>query len=220
MKRYLSVVPVLALLSGCSSSPTKAPETAPAAVEKKTGPAPDQFNVKFDTSKGAFTIEIHRDWAPRGVDRFYELLDSKFLDDARFFRVVRNFVVQFGINKDPKVTGLWNQLNIPDDKVKQSNLRGTITFATAGPNTRTTQVFINLANNRMLDGQGFAPFGKVTEGMDVVDSFYAGYGDMPPGGNGPDPSKVESQGNDYLTGHFSRLDYIKTARVEPLSARQ
>ena len=219
MKRYLPIpavlaVPVLAFMCGCSSSSTKGPETAPAVEQKKTGPAPDHFNVKFDTSKGAFTIEIQRDWAPRGVDRFYELVDSKFFDDGYFFRVVRNFVVQFGIHKEPKVTALWNQLNIPDDKVKQSNLRGTITFATAGPSTRTSQVFINLANNRMLDNQGFAPFGKVTEGMDVVDHLYAGYGDMPPTGTGPDPSKLEAQGNEYLTAHFSRLDYIKTARVE------
>lgn len=215
MKSYLPILPILTVLCGCSSSPTKTTETAPAAVEqKKTGPAPDHFNVKFETSKGAFTIEIQRDWAPRGVDRFYELVDGKFFDDGRFFRVVRNFVVQFGINKDPKVTALWNQLNIPDDKVKQSNLRGTITFATAGPNTRTSQVFINLANNRMLDNQGFAPFGKVSEGMEVVDRLYAGYGDMPPGGNGPDPSKIETQGNEYLANHFARLDYVKTARVE------
>ncbi len=215
MKRYLLISPVLALLCGCSSSPTKSPESAPVAMEqKKIGPAPDHFNVKFDTSKGAFTIEVQRDWAPRGADRFYELLDSKFFDDAYFFRVVRNFVVQFGIHKEPKVTALWNQLNIPDDKVKQSNLRGTITFATAGPSTRTSQVFINLANNRMLDNQGFAPFGKVTDGMDVVDHIYSGYGDMPPGGSGPDPSKIETEGNEYLTAHFSRLDYIKTARIE------
>ncbi len=215
MKSYLPILPLLTVLCGCPSSPTKNTETAPAAVEqKKTGPAPDHFNVEFETSKGAFTIEVQRDWAPRGTDRFFELVDGKFFDNGRFFRVVRNFVVQFGINKDPKVTALWNQLNIPDDKVKQSNVRGTITFATAGPNTRTSQVFINLANNRMLDNQGFAPFGKVSEGMDVVDRLYAGYGDMPPGGNGPDPSKIETQGNEYLANHFARLDYIKTARVE------
>jgi peptidyl-prolyl cis-trans isomerase A (cyclophilin A) len=213
MKPYLLIVPVLALISGCSSSPTKNPESS-AVVEPKKIQAPDHFTVKFDTSKGAFSIEVQRELAPRGADRFYELLDSKFFDDARFFRIVRNFVVQFGINKDPKVTALWNQLNIPDDKVKQSNLRGTITFATAGPNTRTTQVFINLANNRMLDNQGFAPFGRVTEGMDVVDHLYAAYGDMPPTGVGPDPSKIETQGNQYLIDHFPRLDYIKTARVE------
>lgn len=215
MKRYLFVVPLAACFWGCSSSPTKSPEAAPAKVEqKKTTQAPELFNVKFDTSKGAFTIEVHRDWAPRGVDRFYELVDGKFFDDGRFFRVVRNFVVQFGINKEPKVNALWNRLNIPDDAVKESNRRGTITFAMAGPDSRTTQVFINLSSNRMLDKQGFAPFGKVTEGMDVVDALYAGYGDMPPGGNGPDPSKIETQGNEYLDNHFARLDTIKSARIE------
>jgi peptidyl-prolyl cis-trans isomerase A (cyclophilin A) len=215
MKRYLMVVCAVAALSGCSSSPTKSPESSAPAVEtKKAVTAPAQFNVKFDTSKGPFTLEVHRDWAPRGVDHFYELVQDKFFDDARFFRVVRNFVVQFGINKDPKVTSLWGQLNLPDDPVKQSNVRGTITYATAGPNTRTTQLFLNLANNRMLDSQGFAPFGKVTSGMAVVDSLYSGYGDMPPGGSGPDPTKIETQGNDYLARYFGRLDYIKTARVE------
>jgi len=215
MKHYFTVVCAVAALCGCSSSPTKSPETSAAAVEpKKAVTAPAQFNVKCDTSKGAFTIEIHRDWAPRGVDHFYELVQERFFDDARFFRVVRNFVVQFGINKDPKVTSLWGRLNLPDDPVKQSNVRGTITYATAGPNTRTTQLFLNLANNRMLDSQGFAPFGKVTDGMAVVDALYAGYGDMPPGGAGPDPTKIETQGNDYLERYFNRLDYVKTARIQ------
>jgi peptidyl-prolyl cis-trans isomerase A (cyclophilin A) len=182
--------------------------------EKKPVVAPAQFKVKVDTSKGVFTIEVHRAWAPHGVDRFYELVEEKFFDDARFFRVVRNFIVQFGIGKDPKMMSLWNRLNLPDDPVKLSNRRGTITFATAGPNTRTTQVFINLANNQMLDEQGFAAFGRVIDGMTVVDHLYAGYGEMPPQGNGPDPSKIETQGNEYLTNHFDRLDYIKTARVQ------
>lgn len=214
MKNQVAFLCAAAVLCGCSSSPTKAPESSTPAVEKKPVTAPAQFRVRFDTSRGPFTIELYRDWAPRGVDRFYELVQDNFFDDARFFRVVRNFVVQFGINKDPKVNSLWSRLNLPDDPVKQSNTRGTLVYATAGPNTRTTQLFINLANNRMLDSQGFAPFGKVVDGMSVVDSLYAGYGDMPPGGNGPDPSRIETQGNQYLIDHFGRLDYIKTTTVE------
>ena len=199
-------------LVGCSS----APKIAEAPKEPvKAQPAPAQFNALFDTSKGKFTIEVHREWAPMGADRFYELIQDKFFDDARFFRVVRNFVVQFGINGNPKLSEVWRQLKLVDDPVRQSNRRGTITFATAGPGTRTTQMFINLTNNTMLDQQGFAPFGKVVDGMSVVDSFYAGYGDMSPQGPGPDPTRIEVQGNEYLTSHYERLDYIKTARVQP-----
>ena len=195
------IIPLLLILAGCSSKET----TAPAPT--KTGPAPAEFKVKFDTSKGAFTVEIRRDWAPNGADRIYELVENKFYDDARFFRVVRGFVVQWGINKSPDIEALWRQLQIIDDRVKQSNLRGYVTFATAGPNTRTTQVFVNLRNNTQLDGQGFVPLGKVIDGMDVVDSLYAGYGDQ------PQQNMIERQGNQYLESNWPKLDYIKTARV-------
>jgi peptidyl-prolyl cis-trans isomerase A (cyclophilin A) len=197
------IIPILLILAGCSSKATKAP--APA----KTGPAPAEFKVKFDTSKGAFIVEVHRDWAPHGADRIYELVENKFYDDARFFRVVRNFVVQWGIHKDPGIEALWRQLQIVDDRVTQSNLRGYVTFATAGPNTRTTQVFVNLRNNSQLDGQGFAPFGKVIDGMDVVDRMYGGYGEQVQQG------MIERQGNQYLETNWPQLDYIKTARVVP-----
>ena len=196
------IIPILLILAGCSSKET--PATPPLA---KIGPTPAEFKVKFDTSKGAFTVEVHRDWAPHGVDRIYELVENKFYDDARFFRVLRGFVVQWGIHKSPDVEALWRQLQIVDDRVKQTNLRGYVTFATAGPNTRTTQVFVNLRNNVQLDGQGFAPFGKVIDGMDVVDSLYAGYGEQ------VQPNMLERQGNQYPESNWPKLDYIKTARV-------
>ncbi len=178
------------------------------------GKTPDVFRVKLDTSKGPVVIEAHRDWAPRGTDRFYELVKTGFYDDARFFRVLPKFVVQFGINKDPKVSQLWSQLQIVDDPSKQKNEAGTVTFAKRGPNTRTTQIFINMVDNLSLDSSVFAPFGNVVEGMDNVRKLYAAYGEMSPRGNGPDPLKIQAMGNEYLTRDFPRLDYIKTAKVE------
>jgi peptidyl-prolyl cis-trans isomerase A (cyclophilin A) len=170
--------------------------------------APPVFRVVFTTSKGPFTVEVHRDWAPNGADRFYELVKSGFYDEARFFRVVPNFVVQWGIHKDPVVQLNWRSKTIPDDPVTQSNRRGTITFATSGPNTRTTQLFINLADNASLDSTGFAPFGQVISGRSVVFSLYSGYGEM------PDQNQIQMQGNAYLQSQFPQLDYIKTARIE------
>jgi peptidyl-prolyl cis-trans isomerase A (cyclophilin A) len=186
-----------------------------AAESAKTERGPDLYRVKFETSKGTFVVEVHRDWAPFGADRFHELVQAKFYDDARFFRVLKGFVVQWGIHKNPEVEAKWRPLQIVDDPVKESNRRGTITFATGGPNTRTTQVFINLADNQRLDATGFSPFGKVVEGMDVVDSLYAGYGEGAPNGAGPDQQTMEMRGNAYLTDHYPKLDYIKTARVSP-----
>ena len=182
----------------------------PAALNAE---APAVYQAKFDTSKGPFVIEVHRDWAPLGADRFYNLVKNGFFDNARFFRVIEGFMVQFGINGDPKIAGVWRDADIKDDPVKQSNERGTITFATAGPNTRTTQVFINFADNAPLDGQGFSPFGKVVSGMEVVDSLYGGYGEGAPNGNGPDQGRIQSQGNAYLEQDFPKLDFIKTATI-------
>ena len=140
-------------------------------------------------------------------------MKAEFFDETRFFRVLPGFVIQFGINKDPKVSELWNQLQIVDDPSKQLNTKGTVTFAKRGPNTRTTQIFINMVNNPSLDSSGFAPFGKVVEGMEVVEKLYAGYGEMSPNGNGPDPMKIQAMGNEYLIRNFPQLDFIKTARV-------
>ncbi|HWB83732.1 MAG TPA: peptidylprolyl isomerase [Bryobacteraceae bacterium] len=211
----------LLLASGCSSSnqnQTETKSTAPAPAEQapaaKNEQAPELFRVNLDTTKGPVVIEIHRDWAPIGVDHFYNLVKTGFYDGDRFFRIVRNFVVQFGINGDPKTNSLWANSNLPDDPVKESNVAGTLTYATAGPNTRSTQMFINLRNNASLDQQGFAPIGKVVSGMAAVESLYSAYGDMPPQGEGPDPSAIEAQGNEYLDAHFPRLDYIKKATVQ------
>jgi peptidyl-prolyl cis-trans isomerase A (cyclophilin A) len=184
----------------------------PASLNEK---APATYKVKFDTSKGAFVVEVHRDWAPNGADRFYNLVKNGFYNDARFFRVISDFMVQFGINGNPQISKVWRDANIKDDPVKASNKRGMITFATAGPDTRTTQVFINFGNNAGLDDQGFAPFGQVVSGMDVVDSLYSGYGEGAPRGDGPDQGLVQSQGNAYLKKDFPKLDYIKTATIEP-----
>ena len=201
------------VLAGCSPSEPPAKKEAAAPAKKQT--APDVFTVNLDTSKGPIAIEVHREWAPIGADQFYSLVKTGFYDGDRFFRVVRNFVVQFGINGDPKVNRLWSNANLPDDPVTQHNRRSMVTFATARPNTRSTQVFINLKDNSAsLDNSGFAPFGKVTSGMDVVDSFYSSYGDMAPRGQGPDARQIEVDGDGYLAGHFPRLDYIKKATIQ------
>jgi peptidyl-prolyl cis-trans isomerase A (cyclophilin A) len=182
----------------------------PAALNEQ---APAVYKVNVETSKGPFVIEVHRDWAPVGADRFYNLVKNGFYDNDRFFRVISGFMVQFGVNGDPKVSAVWREANIKDDPVRQSNSRGMITFATAGPNTRTTQVFINFADNGALDRMGFAPFGRVVSGMNVVDALYSGYGEGAPRGSGPDQQRVQSQGNAYLTHDFAKLDYIKKASI-------
>jgi peptidyl-prolyl cis-trans isomerase A (cyclophilin A) len=184
----------------------------PASLNEK---APATYKVKFDTSKGTFVVEVHRDWAPNGADRFYNLVKNGFYNDTRFFRVISGFMVQFGINGNPQISKVWRDANIKDDPVKTSNKRGMITFATAGPDTRTTQVFIDFGNNAGLDDQGFAPFGQVASGMEVVDQLFAGYGEGAPRGDGPDQGLVQSQGNAYLKKDFPKLDYIKTATIEP-----
>jgi peptidyl-prolyl cis-trans isomerase A (cyclophilin A) len=171
--------------------------------------APATYEVKFVTTKGDFTVRVTREWAPLGADRFYNLVQHGFYNDASLFRVVPGFVVQFGISAYPQVSKVWQSANIRDDRVAHSNKKGTITFATAGPNTRTTQVFINLGNNGMLDSQGFAPFGEVVEGMSVVESLYGGYADQPTGHQG----EITSEGNPYLQRTFPKLDSIRTASI-------
>ncbi len=177
--------------------------------------APAVFKATFETSKGDFVIEVRREWAPTGADRFFNLVKHGFYDDVRFFRVIAGFMAQFGIHGDPKVSALWRDERIPDDPVKGSNTRGTITFATAGPNSRTTQVFINYGENARLDSLGFAPFGQVVAGMEVVDRLYAGYGEGAPRGQGPNQGKIQTEGNAYLARQFPQLDYIKKATISP-----
>ena len=184
----------------------------PAALKEQ---APPVYKVEFDTSKGPFVIEVHRDWAPNGADRFYNLVKNGFYDDVRFFRVIEGFMAQFGVNGDPKVSAAWREARIKDDPVKVSNKRTFVTFATAGPNTRTTQVFVNYGDNSNLDSQGFSPFGQVVSGMKVVDSLYGGYGEGAPGGRGPNQARVQSDGNAYLASAFPNLDYVKKATIVP-----
>jgi len=198
--------------------PKAEPEaTAPAATEASATPAevaeewpavaPDVFRLKFEASNGDFVIECHKDWAPLGVERFYQLCKEGVYSEARFFRVVPDFVVQFGIPGDPAVARQWREANIKDDPVKQTNAPGYVSFATAGPNTRTSQVFINLGNNRNLDGMGFAPFGQVVEGFDVVKKITSEYGQR------PDQGKIQSQGNAYLKPTYPNMDYIKSVSL-------
>jgi peptidyl-prolyl cis-trans isomerase A (cyclophilin A) len=186
--------------------------------------APATYQVKFTTSKGDFTVTVTRAWAPIGADRFYNLVRHHFYDNAAFFRVLNNppFMAQFGLSAYPEVSKAWTKADLTDDPVTQSNLRGYITFATAGPNTRTTQVFINYADNKRLDSMGFAPFGQVTEGMNVVDNLYGDYGEGAPQGGGPDQEQIEKQGKPYLDKGWPKLDYIKTAVIvgEPVPAKR
>jgi peptidyl-prolyl cis-trans isomerase A (cyclophilin A) len=178
-----------------------------------TAKAPDTYQVRFTTTKGDFVISVTRAWAPQGADRFYNLVRHHFYDNTSFFRVLKGFVVQWGISAYPPVSAAWSHAPIKDDPVVQSNLRGYITYAMGGPNTRTTQVFINLVDNKRLDGMGFSAFGQVTEGMDVVESLYAAYGEGAPDGQGPEQDKIEKVGKSYLDKGFDKLDSIKTATL-------
>jgi len=198
---------------------TAAPKPAAPAANKLLNPAsltakaPDTYKLKFDMSKGAFVVEVHRDWAPMGADRFYNLVRNGFYNNVRFFRVLNGFMAQFGMSGTPAVQKVWGSpaQQLKDDPVKQSNKRGYITFANAGPNSRSTQVFINLVDNTFLDPEGmhFAPFGQVVEGMEVVDMLYTGYGRQ----NVPDQQRITNEGNAYLTKEYPKLDYVKTATI-------
>jgi peptidyl-prolyl cis-trans isomerase A (cyclophilin A) len=184
---------------------------SPATLNEK---APAVYKARFKTTKGDFVIEVNRDWAPHGADRFYNLVKNGFYDDVAFFRVVPGFMVQFGVTGNPDVNEVWQNAHIPDDAVKQSNKPGMVTFATAGPNTRTTQVFINYGENGGLDAQGFAPFGKIVSGMDVIKALHGGYGDGPPFGRGPDQGRIQREGNAFLKRDYASLDYSTKATIE------
>ena len=208
--RFLAVAVCAVLLAGCS-------DNKPAPAARTAAPpehAPDVFQVRFDTTKGPFVVEVNHAWAPHGADRFYELVTSGYFDGDRFYRVARNFVVQWGINGDPNTTRLWSSMRILDDPVKASNKKGALSFAALGPASRTTNVFINLKDNLTLDKQNFPPIGKVVSGMDVVERLYGGYGDIPPRGAGPDPTRIEALGNTYLDSHYPRLDAITKATLQ------
>ncbi len=181
---------------------------------KAIGPAPGQFKTVLHTSKGDVVILAHRDWAPNGADRFFELVKIGYFNKNYFYRSLKGFVVQWGLNGEPQVSKDWSVLTIKDDPPKEKNRRGTVSFAqTEEPNSRTTQVFINLVDNPALDEQKFVPFGEVIEGMNVVDSFYMDYGDGPPRGEGPDAKILLDVGNDYIEHRFNKLDFIKKAQI-------
>jgi len=229
MKSFLSIVSVSltvglwAMLAIPVRSPAQATSAAPkpathaAATPRAsllnpaslTAKAPADFKVRFTTTAGDFVVEVHREWAPLGADRFYNLVRGGFFTNASFFRVVPGFVVQFGLNADAAVNKVWERADIKDDPVTKSNKRGTLVFATAGPNTRTTQLFINFGDNGSLDRMGFAPFGEVVEGLDVVDKIYAGYGER------PRQDLITAQGDAYISQNFPKIDRIKFARVLP-----
>ncbi len=177
-------------------------------------PSPETYKVKFETSKGDFIVEVYRGWSPYGADRLYYLVKNRFYDDVRFFRVIEGFMAQFGFHGIPDVTQVWSEMTFQDDPVKESNLRGYVSFAkSAIPDSRSTNLFINLVDNTYLDASGFSPIGKVIEGMDVVDQLYSGYGEGAPSGRGPDQALIREQGNEYLNKNFPNLDYIKKARI-------
>ncbi len=215
MKSCLSLMAGLALFAASLTTTAFAQTGNLANPASLTEKAPPVYKAKFDTSKGVFVIEVHRDWAPLGADRFYNLVKSGYYNDVRFFRVVPDFMVQFGINGDPKLSAPWRAApRMKDDPVTQSNKRGYVTYATSGPDGRGTQVFINFKDNSGLDGRGFAPIGQVVSGMNVVETLYNGYGDSAPRGNGPDQGRVQMEGNAYLAKDFPKLDYIKKATIE------
>ncbi len=227
-----SLMPLLACATAFAAQvppaappPAKAPAKAPTPAAPAVNPrllhpelfkakAPDLYRVKFTTTKGDFVVEVNRAWAPLGADRFYNLVKAGFFANASFFRAVPGVFVQFGISPSPAVTDVWQKATIHDDPPAQSNKTGTITFATGGPNQRTTQVFINLRDNTQLDPMGFSPFGVVTEGMNVVTSLFNGYGGMAETeGSGPRQELLMKQGKPYLDQNFPNLDSIKTAAV-------
>lgn len=195
--------------AGQKAAPKAAPTPSLLNPNSLRAKAPETFKVKFNTTKGDIVMQVNRSWAPRGADRFYNLVKNGFFTNAAFFRVLPRFVAQFGISARPEVAAAWENAKIPDDPVTQSNKRGTLCFATAGPNTRTTQIFINYSDNASLDTQGFAPFAVITEGMEVVDKFFSGYGES------PDQGQITAKGKAYLDQKFPNLDRIITATVLP-----
>ena len=200
--RLLFVLGALVVATaGCSDKPATPARTAP------VGPAPDSFRVAFETTRGTFVVEVKRAWTPRGADRFYDLAAEGFFDENRFFRVLPGFIAQFGVNDDKKLNERWESTTIADDPVRQTNAHGTLVFASDGANSRSHQLFINLADNKTLDRQGFSPLGRVVMGLSVVDSIYSGYGET------PSYHLLATLGNSYLKRMFPRLDYIKTARI-------
>jgi len=219
-KHASALLALIALPLIASACKDKTPPTPPpgAAVPAQLPAPPDaaspgSFRVKFATTKGDFTVEVTRSWAPKGADRFYRLVSEGYFKDIRFFRVLPGFMAQFGMSGNPALNAKMDSLRIPDDPVTQSNKRGMLTFAMAGPNTRSSQFFINYRDNASLDSQGFSPLGKVVAGMKAVDAMYGGYGEGAPSGLGPSQDSIAIKGNEYLQRAFPKLDYIKSATI-------
>ena len=200
------MVVVFCFVAAAACAQDAGPLGNPAAL---TAESPATFSVAFDTSKGRFVVDVHREWPPMGADRFYNLVKAGFFTDVRFFRVIGGQLAQFGMHGDPAVQSAWRDAEIQDDPVRHGNTRGTMSFASRGPNTRTTQLFINMRDNSPYDRLGFAPFGEVTSGIEVVDSIYSGYEER------PDQPRIDSEGNAYLTREFPNLDYIQKATILP-----
>ena len=213
MRTFVAVSFSFAMLGGVAAAGAS-PALSNPKDAKMNQTAPAKYKARFETSQGPFVIEVTRDWAPLGADRFYNLVQQGYYDDVRFFRVLDGFMAQFGIHGDPKTAAVWRNERIQDDPVKQSNTRGMVSYAMAGPNTRTTQVFINFGDNSQLDGMRFAPFGKVVEGMNVVDKLHSAYGEGAPRGAGPDQGRIQAEGNAYLVKDFPKLDFVKKATIE------
>jgi peptidyl-prolyl cis-trans isomerase A (cyclophilin A) len=215
--RTLVSCAALLVLAACNAGRTQKPRIPAQLLSPDSlalaAAGPDSFTVTFETSAGEFDLTVRRALSPQGADRFYWLSTNAFFHGARFFRVVPGFVVQFGLTGIPEVDERWLDRSLRDEPVQRSNRKGTLVFATGGPNTRATQLFINLADNPMLDGMGFAPFGEVTRGMDVVEKLYSGYGEGAPMGNGPDQGRIFNEGNPYLMAQFPALDSIVRTRV-------
>ncbi len=225
----LSMLALTSLAVGCRKNTSPAPQVsqsaAPAPAGKVnrtallnpaslTGQAPATYRAHFKTTRGDFVIEVHRDWAPLGADRFYNLVKAGYYNDTRFFRVIKGFMAQWGIHADPEISKAWRDVRISDDPVTQSNKPGYISFATGGPNTRTTQVFINYADNANLDQMGFSPFGRVASGMEVVENLFGGYGEGAPRGMGPLQGRLQAEGEAYLAKEFPNLDRVIEATLE------
>jgi peptidyl-prolyl cis-trans isomerase A (cyclophilin A) len=186
--------------------------------EELTEAAPATYRVRFETSVGTIVVQVNKAWSPNGADRFYNLVKNGYYDDTRFYRVVEGFMAQFGLKGVNAIDQAWRNASFPDDPFTRSNGRGTITFAHAGANTRTTQVFFNFKDNTHLDPSGFTPFGEVVEGLDVMDRIYSGYGELPPAGKGPDYGKAWVQGNKYLDQDFPEMTKVISATLEATGA--
>jgi len=208
------MAPALVFTAACAATIDAAGQAASAKLKDPTAlneQAPATYRARFATSQGAFVVDVHRDWAPHAADRFYNLVKNGFYDNARFFRVLAGFMVQFGLNGDPDIQRPWSSAGLPDEPSKQSNLRGFVSFAReSSPNSRFTMVFINYKDNSYLDSEGFPPFGQVVAGMEVADKLYSGYGRT----NVPDQRRILSEGNAYLAAEYPKLDFITRARLD------